>query len=171
MTIFDPLAERSPLLVALTDWMPPLITIVIGGFFASILFPVWQSRFNRSKAASTRRLEIAESVAKHFQKYITSWRRLISISELERDNHGLSDEQRQLKNSFVSARNANRDNLLEALCASRLYFSEQVYETIKEFINWDDLAAVKTLDSLPRVSEWREWEEKVVLALQREISK
>ena len=53
--------------MALTDWMPPLITIVIGGLFASILFPAWQSRFNKSKAASSRRLEIAESVAKHFQ--------------------------------------------------------------------------------------------------------
>lgn len=157
--------------MVMTSWIPPLITIVIGGLFASILIPAWQSRFNRSKAASNRRLEIAESVTRYFQKYITSWRRLISISELERENNGLLDEQRQLKNSFVIARNADRDALLEALCATRLYFSEQVYATIKEFIRWDDLASIKTLEGLPSVSEWREWEEKIVLALQREISK
>ena len=108
---------------------------------------------------------------KVFSEIHHPWRRLISISELERENNGLLDEQRQLKNSFVIARNADRDALLEALCATRLYFSEQVYATIKEFIRWDDLASIKTLEGLPSVSEWREWEEKIVLALQREISK
>ena len=62
---------------------------------------------------------------------------------------GLSEEQKQAKSSFVSARNANRDNLLEALCASRLYFSEHTYDTIKEFLKWDELSVNKTLGNLP----------------------
>lgn len=43
------LNEHSPLQIALVKWVPVLITVVIGGLFASIIFPRWQDRYIAKK--------------------------------------------------------------------------------------------------------------------------
>ncbi|NTG91018.1 hypothetical protein G6L29_32050 [Agrobacterium rhizogenes] len=145
-----------------------MITIVIGGFFASIILPAWQGRYMKTKVLAARRLEIAESVTKNFQKYITAWKRLLAISDLE-EISGLTKEQHQTKMGFVAARNASRDALLESLAVSNLYFPDACADVVESFCKWDEDRSTERLDKLPGISAWREWEAKVLRSLNQEL--
>ncbi|MGO8154201.1 hypothetical protein AB9F36_30705 [Rhizobium leguminosarum] len=168
--MWSQLNDKSIAFIALKDWVPSLITIIIGGIFASIILPAWQGRYMRTKALATRRLEIAESVTKNFQKYVTAWKRLMAISVLEEES-GLNEEQKQTKIGFVMARNASRDALLESLAISRLYFPETCSEVVQSFCKWDEDRSIERLDKLPQIAAWREWEQRVLQSLNRELMK
>jgi Tfp pilus assembly protein PilE len=168
--MWDSLAERSIAFIILSNWIPPLITIVIGGIFASILLPLWQHKYTQSKALAARRLEIAENVTKNFQKYIVSWKRLMTISALEQEA-GLNDEQRQTKMSFVAVRNANRDALLESLALTKIYFPASCAAVVGSFLKWDEDRSTERLDQLPGITVWREWEQRVLQSLHQELMK
>ncbi|PSH68602.1 hypothetical protein CU102_12625 [Phyllobacterium brassicacearum] len=169
-SLFESLNERSFVVIFLSDWVPSLITIVAGGVFASILLPIWQDKSAKSKALAGRRLDIAESVTKSFQKYIVSWRRLMDISKLEQKS-GLSDEQKATKGELVASRNASRDALLESLAMTRIYFSTPCVTVVTSFVEWDEERASERLDQLPGISDWRIWEADVLRSIQREVAK
>ncbi|MGO7149018.1 hypothetical protein ACCS52_26640 [Rhizobium ruizarguesonis] len=166
--MWSELNDKSIGFIVLKDWVPTLMTIIIGGIFASIVLPAWQERYLRAKALASRRLEIAENVTRNFQKYITSWKRLITISVLEAES-GLNEEQKQTKMGFVVARNASRDALLESLAVSRLYYPETCSEVVQSFCKWDEDRSIERLDKLPKIDAWRDWERRVLESLYRDL--
>ena len=168
--LFVALPEHSFLAIFLSEWVPSLITIVAGGTFASILLPMWQERSVKAKALAVRRLEIAEAIAKNFQRYVVAWRRLMDISRLEQSS-GLSKEQHARKNDLVISRNASRDNLLESLSILKIYFSAPCVAVATSFVEWDEERASETLDQLPGIAEWRIWEADVLRSINREVAK
>lgn len=103
--MFTSLEENSVLHIALVEWVPPLITIVVGGLIASVLIPRWQDAHARHHAREARRLALAEELARNFLRYVISWERLLIIAELEAERpEGLSDEEQARKISYVVRR-------------------------------------------------------------------
>lgn len=165
--LLEPLDPDAPLALMMQHWGPPLITIVLGGFFASILFPHWQDTYTRARAIVQRRLDLAENLAAAFAKYITAWRRLIDIAKLGLERP-LSEDEIRRRNDFVTERNVARDTLLDLCARGQLYFSESACELLAAFLTWDSMQAAKRLDKLPDLIEWREWEARIMRVLKQE---
>ncbi|WP_161555708.1 hypothetical protein [Mangrovicoccus ximenensis] len=173
MLLLDPLDPDSPLALMLKGWGPPLVSIVIGGLFASILFPRWQDRFSRSRAGLDKRMELAECIAAQLARYLTAWRRLIDIARLEAARRAggaaLAEAETARKLGFVADRNAARDELLDLCARAQLYFGEAALREIAGFAAWDESQAAKQLDDLPPIEEWRTWERRVLGAMRRDL--
>lgn len=165
--LLEPLDPESPLSLMIRHWGSPLISIVLGGLFASILFPRWQEAHTRARAMTQHRLELTEGLASAFAKYITAWRRLIDIARLGQERP-LTETEIERRNAFVVQRNGARDTLLDLCARGQLYFSDQVCDLIAAFIVWDSEQASKQLADLPEIAEWREWEKNILRRLKRE---
>ncbi|MEM8547993.1 MAG: hypothetical protein AAGF46_07515 [Pseudomonadota bacterium] len=163
----EPLNPDSPLRLMMQYWGPPLITIILGGVFASILLPGWQEAQARARVIAEHRAKLTESLASAFARYITAWRRLIDISYLGQQRP-LSDAETSRRDQFVIDRNAARDELLDLCARGQLYFSDGVAAMISEFVAWDTSQAAKSLDSLPKIEEWRKWETRILTRLRKD---
>jgi hypothetical protein len=164
----DGINPDSPAALIIRHWGPPLITIVLGGLFASILFPRWQDAYTRSRAASQHRIDLTEQIASAFTSYITAWRRLIAIAELGAERE-LSQAESDRLNGFVAERNEARDDLLDLCARGQLYFSDGACDSISEFVAWDEDQSTKRLNELPDIEEWRSWEKKILRRLKGEL--
>ena len=164
----QPLDDTSTAFLMIRHWGPSIITIVVGGICASILFPRWQAQYNRAKALGERKVALLEDIAVQFTLYIAAWRRLISIAKLERDRD-LTEREMTRKDQFVQQRGETRDELLQALAKAKIYFSRQSRHQIDDFVLWDQMLGSKTLEELPPIEEWRIWEERISKCLRYEI--
>ncbi|MEL6266442.1 MAG: hypothetical protein AAFR52_12470 [Pseudomonadota bacterium] len=165
----DAISEGSLLYIALTNWGPTVFTVGVGGYLASVLFPRWQSGYQMTKQRTARKIEIAESVARNLEGYIIAWRRLIAISKLERERP-LDEVEQARKAGFVTERNDLRDALFADLNVCGLYFSPPVTRLVHDFCDWDEENAVRRLDELPGIEEWRAWERRILEAMRDEMS-
>ncbi|MBB4123972.1 hypothetical protein [Martelella radicis] len=148
--MFDNLTEHSVSYIILKEWIPPLIAIVVGGLFASVLFPRWQENFSRNRARELRRLEILEEVSRCANRYIVSWKRLIIISKFELESgEPLEGDPLDRKKGFIEDRNKCRMDLSDALCIAEIYVSDHASDYIRKFRRWDDGISHKRLDELP----------------------
>ncbi|MCA8883337.1 MAG: hypothetical protein KDA50_06260 [Rhodobacteraceae bacterium] len=159
-----PLDPDSPLSLMIRHWGPPLISILVGGLFASVLFPRWQESWTRTRARSQHGLEMTENLASSFSAYLTAWRRLIDIAGLQQERP-LTEEEKARLLGFVADRNAARNTLLDLCARGQLYFSDAACDTITEFLDWDRKQAAKRLDDLPDLEEWRVWQKKIMRQL------
>lgn len=158
------LDENSVLSLLVRYWGPPAITVIVGGIMASLLFPRWQNRAAQAKAFNDRRFVILEEIADLFPRYVAAWRRLIQISELEKER-ALSEAESTRKQTFVAQRNEARDAVCSALSRGRVYFSDESWTTIEEFLSWDEGNSAKRLGELPNIREWRQWESRILVQL------
>jgi hypothetical protein len=163
------LNQHSVLYIILTEWAPIFITIIGGGLTASVLVPRWQNKYNRNKALETRRLEIAEHVAKALNRYVYLWGRVISISKLEHRNVGLTPDQKSRKDSFIDERNNGRLELSDALCSAELYFGNYTELAINRFRKWDEGFSSASLADLPSIEEFNEEKTVLIGALKKEV--
>lgn len=164
--------QNSISFIILTKWAPPLLTVFVGGLLASLLFPRWQDRHANNQARQHRRLALAEEVQRNFRRYISSWNRLRSISQLERDRpNGLSNIEFERKNKIAEARTLSRDELLDTMCSLEIYFSDEVQRRIWEFYSWDDRLATLRLEDLPSRSVFLDKQREIILLVQQEILK
>jgi hypothetical protein len=150
----------------LTEWLKPLIPIIVGGAFASILFPRWQSMYNQTKTRTERRVSIIEDMSVHFSKYVTAWRRLLQITRLE-EQRPLSEAELQRKEAFVEQRTEERDELFSSFARGQLYFTEDACALIGDFMRWDQAQSSKTIADLPDIEEWRAWERRIFSLLKQ----
>ncbi|WP_434052361.1 MAG: hypothetical protein RDA78_24395 [Roseibium sp.] len=158
--------------IALTRWVPPLITILVGGLFASILFPRWQENYARNKAREQRKLEIYEEVARWTYRYGVFWDRLITISRLEKSKAGgLEDAEMERKKQFVEDRNEARLQLSDALCRAELYFSDETLRAVQRFRKWDEGLSKLYLNQLPSKEKFDEEIRIITRFLSRELIK
>lgn len=163
--------ENSLALIMLREWAPTVFTIVFGGLFASIVIPIWQDRFNRSRALVDRKIILAERIAADFQQYITSWRRLIQISEFERQKGSLTAAESDRKGDFVKQRNDSRDSLFEGFSVLRIHYSPATVDKVEKFIQWDETKTIAELSNLPKISEWSVWKDNILASMKREMEK
>lgn len=166
------LDEFSIAYIALTQWAPPLITVLLGGLLASILFPRWQDRYARYHAREERKLALAEQLSKDMTRYVTYWNRLRTIAELESSRtEGLSDAEFSRKQAFIDSRNSSRDSLIDTLCSTEVYFSEEVQTAIDEFLRWDESCTSLRLDELPDREEYTHRRRKILAVVHKEVSR
>lgn len=163
------LDETSLAYIALSRWFPGLITVVAGGYMASILFPKLQRSSQRTSQIEEKKIEIAEQIVQCFNRYIVSWRRLIQISTLE-ETRALIPEEVDRKMGFVTERNARRDDLLDKLKLCQLYFCTSSCAEIERFVDWDEQQSNKALADLPDLEAWRIHERSIVGLIKHEIS-
>lgn len=150
------------------SWVPPLLSVIVGGFVASAVVPRIQKNFERNKSLSSRRMELAEKISATFSKYLINWKRLVQISSAEKEACSLSDEEKERKSNFISKRNENREQLLELCSIAVLYYSEDLCRIIREFTEWDEKYSATRLEELPPLSEWHEWRGRIIHALKEE---
>lgn len=163
------LPEFSPLAIVFYEWAPIILTIVIGGLFATILFPRWQDRYIRRKVLTERQQSIVEEAAELLNAYTNIWRRLIEISKHEvslRDAGRDVEKAIEMKAQFVSQRSEIHDRLMATLSRAKVLVSSAQRREISNFIEWAESMSTLRLDELPEVSEWRSWEEKLLASLQ-----
>jgi hypothetical protein len=165
--LLEALDESSAAYLIIRYWTPPIISIVLGGLFASILFPRWQNNYARVKSLTEHRIALVESIAVQFAAYTTGWRRLIQISTLEAER-ALTEQEAARKADFVAERNKARDALCASFARGQLHFTEKACGVIKKFMEWDEAQATKPLSDLPSVKEWREWEARLLAQLKRD---
>jgi hypothetical protein len=152
---------------AFRESIPTLVSIVVGGLFASILFPRWQASYTRTKTLIERRFALIEAVATQFSAYITAWRRLIQIAILEAERPLTETESARMA-GFVAQRNEARDALWASFARGQFYFTEQASDVIRVFTAWDEAQVAKPLADLPDIAEWRQWEARVLAQLKRD---
>lgn len=162
------LDESSFAYLVLRHWGPPIVTIVVGGLFASVLFPRWQARWSRERAVGERKVALYEGIAENFSLYVTAWRRLIQISGLQRQRE-LSEREMLRKDQYLAQRTDARDALVCEFAKARLYFSAKSRGRIDSFLGWDETNGAKQLEDLPQIAEWKRWEEEIVRCLRDEL--
>lgn len=166
--LFQALDENSIAYVAMNSWVPSLITVVVGGYMVSILFPRLQRRSQRGTQIEEKKVAIAEDIVQSFNRYIVSWRRLIQIAELGQSRE-LSDDECERLQQFVEDRKECRDGLMDNLRLCQLYFCDGLCSEVQRFIDWDERQAAKSLEELPSLDEWRAHEESLVGLIKNEI--
>ena len=162
------LNEFSVITIILVEWVPVLLTIIVGGLFATILFPRLQDRYLEKKLGEERRQKILEEVAELLRVYTTAWRRLIEISshELTLTKEGRDTSHLQkYKARIVQQRTDTHDKLMSCLAKANLVLPKEQRAEISQFVDWAESTSTLTLDELPNVEEWRNWEERVVSSL------
>jgi len=171
--LFEPLVENSPALVLLDKVVPVAITVLLGGWLVNFLFPRLQHRFQQARAEETRRFELAERIVETLRAYVIHWSRLIEIAQLEveliENGEELSAEQKARKLTYVSDRNAARDELHAVLATSQLYFARRTTVILLNFQAWDSERSNKRLRDLPPISAWKSWETELVDCLRQEL--
>ena len=73
--------------LVLSQWIPPLISVLLGGLIASILVPRWQTDFEKARLYDKRKLELLEKISEAFPRYVVNWNHLnhISIHEAKKE--------------------------------------------------------------------------------------
>lgn len=158
-------------------FLAPFLLLIVGGTAANILYPRWQDAYLRRKSAAERRGKLGEDVVALMNQYVVNWRRLIDcanyandcLNEISRSEDVSSQTELQNELEFrqkrtaeaAKSRNETRDGLMSSLTRFSLYCSKNDRAVIKEFLLWDEAQAKKTLDELPKIQEWWEWEEKL----------
>lgn len=166
------LEENSVGHILLSNWAPALITILLGGMFASVIFPRWQYAYSRARAREERKHILAEELSRSMRRYANCWNRLRSIAELEAARQGgLTEDEAARKRQFVEARNAARDTLLDTLCGIDIYFSGDVRRAVDNFIAWDEACSVARLHELPSREDYTLQRQKLLQVVHREILK
>lgn len=167
--------ESSVGYILLRFWGPALLTIVLGGLFASIIFPRWQDRYIRRKSFEERRLSLREALLVSLDAYITEWRRLIQCAEYEEglrsdcSGEGLSARERADLEARLDAAHGNtadrarsrstaRDELMRTIALYRGYCDPATGRHLSVFAEWDEAQSRKRLNELPPIAEWRDRE-------------
>lgn len=163
--------EKTFLYIFLKDWVPALITTLIGGGIIALLVPQFQASFEKSRALESQRLAIAESTVKNFTSYIISWQRLIKIGEHERARGKLTKEETTRQDGYLKARDGARILLFIDLETAAFYYFKtlRVKTVIKDFEAWDKNQITKSLSELPAISEWENWKDKILEAMESEV--
>jgi hypothetical protein len=165
--VFEALSETSVAFVVVKDWIPALITILVGGAFATLLLPRLQGRYAAKQALADKRIEFAGKLAVGFRRYIMSWRRLRQISDLEQDRQ-LTKEENKRKLAFVETRNQHKDELIETMYLMKPIFSSSLSRDIDIFVRWDEAQTAVRLEALPELVEWVKWEDRLTELANRE---
>lgn len=164
--MFEELKEHSLAFVLIKDWVPALITIIVGGLFATLLLPRLQGHYAARQALADRRADLAGKAAVGFRRYIMSWRRLRQIAELEAqralEQRSLDKAEKDRKDEFIAARNAHKDELIETLCYMKAGFSASLAGEIDRFIEWDETQANLRLADLAPLNQWITWEKNLL---------
>ncbi|MDF0595292.1 hypothetical protein [Psychromarinibacter halotolerans] len=67
----------------------------------------------------------------------------------------------------MADRQAARDALVGEISRYNVYAPPAERVVLEGFIRWDESQSTKTLEELPKIEEWRTWQQKVLRALEK----
>lgn len=163
--------EKSRASAILQYIASPAITAVLG-LVAGLSLAQFNSEASINRFFLEKQTETADDVAVEFSRYVENWARLIQLrKEFDSRKDKPSSEERENFKRVVFARSDARDKLFSALDAMHLYFGKSSSELALQFKSWDNQQAALTVEKLPHVDEWRNWQVKILRQLHEEIKK
>ncbi|MGZ3940267.1 MAG: hypothetical protein ACXVBK_15955 [Flavisolibacter sp.] len=149
----------------------PALTAVLG-LIAGLLLAQYNSTESTNRFFLEKQVKTADDIAVEFSVYVENWDRLRHLrEELDLMKGKPSPEVRDIFKKVVFARSDARDKLFSALDSMHLYYSQPASELAVQFKSWDSQQASLTIDKLPSVDEWRNWQIKILRQLHKEINK
>jgi hypothetical protein len=151
--------------VLLKYFLSPLITASLG-FCAGLYLERHKDVSAERKVFLEHRMKVWSTTATSFPNYIAEWRRLRTIAA----KGPLTELEQNRKNGYVQARDVARHDLLAGLEQAKYLFSASAKEKIEEFIQFDDAASSNTLEELPPINVWQQWEGEILSAVTKEVN-
>ena len=157
--------------IFLANWVPALLTALIGGLVVAYLAPVIQTQFANSAALKKRQLELWESIGENFTNYIVWRSRLNSVARAE-ISYGPTDkvpkELLDNKARYLLERDKYRNLFRRDLLLAPYYFTDpQVKTQIDEFQKWHTQFATATVDKLPDDAEYLKWRDRLMETIRK----
>lgn len=165
-------SEDRPLISTIVQhWAPPAITATLG-LIAGISLAAFNSDIATNRFFLEKQAATADSVAIQFSRYIENWARLVRLrKEFDAMKSEPSPEQREYFKKVVFERADARDKLFSSLDSAHLYYSKKTSDIVVKFRDWDNEQAELTIDKLPNIKEWRNWQVNILHQLHEEIEK
>lgn len=163
--------EKSKASAMLQHVASPTITTVLG-LIAGLLLAHFNSEASINRFFLEKQAKAADDVAVEFSKYVENWARLVRLrKEFDSRKDMPSSEERDNFKKVVFARSDARDKLFAAVDAVHLYFGKSTSDLALQFKSWDNQQAELTIEKLPAIDEWRNWQVKILRQLHEEIKK
>ena len=163
--------EKSKASVMLQSVASPAITTALG-LIAGLLLAHFNSEESINRFFLEKQAKAADDVAVEFSKYVENWGRLIQLrKEFDSRKDMPSSEERENFKKVVFARSDARDKLFAAVDAVHLYFSKSTSDIALQFKLWDNQQTSLTVEKLPPIDEWRNWQVRILRQLHEEIKK
>jgi hypothetical protein len=144
--------------IFLAEWIPALLTALLGGAVVAYFAPKMQSQFTSEVALQKRKIDLWESIATDFTEYILWRNRLNSIAlaevELTQKKETVPKEMMQRKEQYRTERDKFANSLRRDFVFARYYFGETVKDKIEEFLSWNEKFARTTVEQLPPDAEY-----------------
>ncbi len=165
------LENKSLITAIIQQWMPPGITAIIG-LMAGIALSTYNSDLATNRFFLEKQAEVADNIAVQFPRYTENWVRLIRMRKNIDDLHTEpSKEQREYFKKCVIDRADSRDKLFSSLDSTHLYYSKKTSDMVVKFQEWDTQQSELTIERLPDIKEWRNWQIEILHQLRKEITK
>jgi hypothetical protein len=149
----------------------PALTAILG-LIAGLLLAQFNANESTNKYFLEKQAKTADDIAVEFSIYVENWGRLMRIrKEFDLKKDEPSQEERENFKKIVFARSDARDKLFSALDSVLLYYDQPTSELVLQFKSWDDKQAYLTIDKLPSVDKWRDWQINILRQLHQEIQK
>ncbi|MDO8282337.1 MAG: hypothetical protein Q7U10_06910 [Thermodesulfovibrionia bacterium] len=163
--------EKSKTAAILEHIVSPAMTAVLG-LIAGLFIAQFNSVVSTNRFFLEKQAKAADDVAVEFSIYVENWNRLIILrKQFDLRKDAPSSEERENFKRVVFARSDARDKLFSALDLMHLYYSQPASEMALQFKSWDAQQAELTVEKLPSVNEWRNWQIKILRQLHEEIRK
>ncbi|MDZ4251611.1 MAG: hypothetical protein U1A72_03455 [Sulfuritalea sp.] len=162
---------KSILAAHLQQWIPPAITALLG-LVAGIVLAAYNSDLATNRFFLERQAKTADNVAVEFSRYVENWSRLMRLRRhFDATPTEPTAEERDNFKRVVFERSNARDKLFSSLDSVHLYYSPKVSGIVVEFRAWDYRQSELTIDKLPDIKEWQQWQIDILRALREEIRK
>lgn len=163
--------EKSRTSAVLQYIASPALTAVLG-LVAGLSLAQFNSDASINRFFLEKQAKTADDVAVEFSRYVENWARLIRLrKEFDSRKDTLSSEERENFKNVVFARSDAREKLFSSFDAMHLYFGKPTSDLALQFKSWDNQQAELTIEKLPAVDEWRNWQVKILRQLREEIKK
>lgn len=151
--------------IFLENWMPALITALVGGLLVAYLAPMIQTRFAESSVLKKRQLELWESIGENFTNYIIWRSRLNTAARAEASPGSVTrgKEFLERKERYITERDRYANLLRRDLLFAPHYFKDpKVSQTIDEFLKWHAQFATAPVEKLPPDEEYIGWRDRLM---------
>lgn len=162
--------EKTKLSV-LQHIVPPTVTAILG-LVTGVLLAQFNSHVSTSHFFLEKQAKTADDIAVEFSRYVENWDRLVKLrKEFDSMKEAPSTEEKEYFDEALSARSDARDKLFSAFDSTHLYYSKATSELVLQFESWDNQQAVLTIEKLPSIGEWRNWQIRILRQLQKDLVK
>lgn len=159
---------------SILQWLgSPLVGAMIGSI-GGVGLASYNSNLSEYRFFLEKRAIVADNIATEFSRYIVNYNRLINLHKLfnEKKSKHEAPTESERENFFKvrDNRDSARVSLFAHLDSARLYYSDETSILIEDYQKWDDDQSTRTVDHMPTINEWRNWQNKILKKLHKEIS-